>query len=67
MKRGMLCLTRKIGQYLTIGDDVEIHIAEIRGNQVKLSIHAPRNVAVHRSEIHLKIQREKAAPNENKK
>lgn len=54
----MLVLTRKSGETITIGDDIKIFIQEIRGNQVKLGIHAPPNVAVHREEVYLRIQEE---------
>ena len=54
----MLVLTRKSGETITIGDDIKIFIQEIRGNQVKLGIVAPPNVAVHREEVYLRIQDE---------
>lgn len=54
----MLVLTRKPGETITIGDDVKIFVQEIRGNQVKIGIKAPPNVAVHREEIYLRIQEE---------
>jgi carbon storage regulator len=54
----MLVLTRKIGETITIGDEIKIYIQEIRGNQVKLGIVAPPTVAVHREEVYLRIQEE---------
>lgn len=54
----MLVLTRKSGESITIGDDIRIFIQEVRGNQVKIGIQAPPNVAVHREEIYLRIQEE---------
>ena len=42
-----------------IGDDVEITIVDVRGDKVRLGINAPRNIAVHRKEIYLAIQKEK--------
>jgi len=54
----MLVLTRKAGESIAIGDDIRIYIQEIRGNQVKIGIKAPPNVAVHREEVYLKIQEE---------
>jgi carbon storage regulator len=54
----MLVLTRKSGETITIGDDIKIFIQEIRGNQVKLGIIAPPDVAVHREEVYLRIQDE---------
>ncbi len=59
----MLILTRRIGETLTVGDDVTITVLGVRGNQVKLGINAPPEVAVHREEIYEKIQREKAQAN----
>ncbi len=54
----MLVLTRKSGESITIGDDIRIYIQEVRGNQVKIGVQAPPNVAVHREEIYLRIQEE---------
>ena len=54
----MLVLTRKPGETITIGDDVKIFIQEIRGNQVKIGIKAPPEIAVHREEVYIKIQEE---------
>lgn len=42
-----------------IGDDVEITIVDVRGDKVRLGINAPRNIAVHRKEIYIAIQKEK--------
>lgn len=52
----MLILTRKIGESLLIGDDVEITVLSIRGNQVKLGVNAPKEIAVHREEIYQRIK-----------
>ena len=52
----MLILTRKIGESLIIGDDVEITVLSVRGNQVKLGVNAPKEIAVHRQEIYEGIQ-----------
>jgi carbon storage regulator len=54
----MLVLTRKVHQSIVIGDDVEVVILEVRGEQVRLGIRAPRDVAVHRKEIYQQIQEE---------
>jgi carbon storage regulator len=54
----MLVLTRKKNESIVIGDDVTITIVEVRGDQVKLGINAPKNVSVHREEIYLEIQKE---------
>lgn len=59
----MLVLTRAAGERLIIGDaEITLSILDIRGNQVRIGINAPRHVAVHREEIYLRIQ----AENENK-
>lgn len=55
----MLILTRRIGEVIKIGDDISILILEVQGNQVRLGIIAPREIAVHREEIYQKIQSEK--------
>ncbi|MGK0673691.1 MAG: carbon storage regulator CsrA [Halothiobacillaceae bacterium] len=56
----MLILTRRIGEVLRIGDDVSITILGIKGNQVRIGIDAPKDVAVHREEIYQRIKREEA-------
>lgn len=57
----MLILTRRIGEKLLIGDDIEISVLSVRGNQVSIGINAPKDVPVHREEIRdrLNKQREK--------
>ncbi|MCS7204280.1 MAG: carbon storage regulator CsrA [Leptospiraceae bacterium] len=52
----MLILTRKTNQSIMIGDEIEIVIVEVRGDQVKLGIKAPKNIPVHRSEVYKEIQ-----------
>ncbi len=54
----MLILTRKVGESIAIGDDIQVSVVEIKGTQVKLGIRAPKDVTVHREEIYLKIQEE---------
>jgi carbon storage regulator len=54
----MLVLTRKVHQSIVIGDDVEVVVLEVRGEQVRLGIKAPRNVSVHRKEIYDQIAHE---------
>jgi len=54
----MLILTRKIGETITIGDDVTVTVLGVKGNQVRLGVGAPRTVAVHREEIYQRIQKE---------
>ncbi len=48
----MLILTRKLGESITIGDDIKITFLEIKGKQIKIGIEAPSQVAVHREEIY---------------
>ena len=57
----MLVLTRKKGESIRIGDDIEITISSINGDQVKIGIDAPKNVEIHRKEVWLEIQSENAA------
>ena len=52
----MLILTRKSGEAIRIGDDITISVVDIRGNQVRLGIDAPRTVTVHRQEVYDQIQ-----------
>ncbi|MCR4441616.1 MAG: carbon storage regulator CsrA [Peptococcaceae bacterium] len=54
----MLALTRKTGQSLVIGDEIEVTVVEIRGDQVRIAVSAPRNVAVHRKEVYELIREE---------
>ncbi len=55
----MLVLTRSVGERLIIGDgDIKLTILDVRGNQVRLGIDAPKDIAVHREEIYLRIQAE---------
>ena len=55
----MLILTRRIGETLNIGDDVQVTVLGVKGNQVRLGINAPKDVPVHREEIYERIKREK--------
>ena len=52
----MLILSRRIGESLTIGEDVTLTVLGVKGNQIRLGIKAPRGVAVHREEVLEKIQ-----------
>jgi carbon storage regulator len=54
----MLILTRQVGETLMIGDDVSVTVLGVKGNQVRIGINAPRDVAVHREEIYERIQSE---------
>ena len=51
----MLILTRRIGETLMIGDEVTVTVLGVKGNQVRLGVNAPKDVAVHREEIYDKI------------
>jgi carbon storage regulator len=67
---GMLILTRRVGETLMIGDQVTVTVLGVKGNQVRIGINAPKDLAVHREEIFQRIRREKdveaAAPEESK-
>ena len=54
----MLILTRRVGETVMIGEDVTVTILGVKGNQVRVGINAPKNVAVHREEIYERIKRE---------
>ncbi len=56
----MLTLTRKVGQKIRIGDEIEIVVREIRGRQVRLGISAPAELPVYREELYLQIAKEAA-------
>jgi carbon storage regulator len=56
----MLTLTRKVGQKIRIGDEIEIVVREIRGRQVRLGISAPEELPVYREELYLQIAAEAA-------
>tara|TARA_B110000196_G_C21141544_1_gene664067 strand:- start:2570 stop:2764 length:195 start_codon:yes stop_codon:yes gene_type:complete len=55
----MLILVRRVGETLTIGDDVRVTVLGIKGNQVRIGVKAPKHIAVHREEIYQRIQNEK--------
>ena len=54
----MLVLTRKVHQSIIIGDEIEVVVLEVRGEQVRIGIRAPKNVSVHRKEIYEQIHEE---------
>ena len=52
----MLILTRRVGETLMVGDEITITVLGVKGNQVRIGVNAPRDVAVHREEIYNRIQ-----------
>ena len=61
----MLILTRRVGETLMVGDQVTVTILGVKGNQVRIGVNAPRDVAVHREEIYQRIQDEKSDADES--
>jgi carbon storage regulator len=59
----MLILARKVGQHIVIGGEIQITVVEVRGDQVRLGITAPRSIAVHRKELleHVALENAQAA------
>ena len=57
----MLALTRKKGESLVVNNNIEITVLEIRGDQIKIGISAPKNVPAYRKEVYLQIQKENEA------
>jgi carbon storage regulator len=56
----MLILTRRIGETLMVGDEVTVTVLGVKGNQVRIGVNAPKDVAVHREEIYERIKQEQA-------
>jgi carbon storage regulator len=54
----MLALARKVNQSIMIGNDIEVTLLEIKGDQIKIGINAPKNVPIYRKEIYAQIQEE---------
>lgn len=56
----MLILSRRVGEVIRIGEDIQVRVSQVRGHQVRLEIVAPRDVPVHREEIYDKIKKEES-------
>ncbi len=54
----MLILTRRVGETVMVGDDVTVTVLGVKGNQVRIGVNAPKDVAVHREEIYERIKKE---------
>jgi carbon storage regulator len=59
-ERSMLILTRRVNETLMVGDQITVTVLGVNGNQVRIGINAPKDVAVHREEIFERVQKEKA-------
>lgn len=55
----MLILTRRVDESLMVGDQVTVTVLAVKGNQVRIGIDAPKDVAVHREEVYDRVQQEK--------
>jgi carbon storage regulator len=61
----MLILTRRVGETVIIGNDIDVTVLGVKGNQVRLGVKAPREVSVHREEIYKRIKEEERASQDN--
>ena len=60
-EQSMLILTRRVGETVMIGNDITVTVLGVKGNQVRVGVNAPKEVAVHREEIYERIKREEQA------
>ena len=58
----MLVLTRKAGESIVVGGDVVVTVLEIKGGQVRVGVDAPRDVSIHRSEVHEQVLADETLP-----
>ena len=61
-----MILTRRVGETLMVGDDVTVTVLGVKGNQVRIGVNAPKDVAVHREEIYERIRKESEGGDSNK-
>jgi carbon storage regulator len=54
----MLILTRRVGEVIKIGEEISVTVLEVKGNQVRMGFSAPKDVAVHREEVYVRIKAE---------
>jgi carbon storage regulator len=62
----MLILTRRMGETLVIGDNIEVTVLCIKGGQIRLGVAAPKEISIHREEIHKRIKKEKEGVNKKR-
>jgi carbon storage regulator len=60
----MLVLTRRLGEALIIGENIKVYILDVRNSQIKLGVDAPREVSIHREEVHVRIKQALLVPEE---
>ena len=58
--RPMLILTRRVGETVMIGDEITVTVLDVKGNQIRLGIAAPKEIPVHREEVYIRVHQENA-------